>query len=163
MEKFKKIIKALLPTIIKIVVAVVLLVITFTFIFGIYRIDDYNMYPALKDGDLCITYKLEDYYKDDIVVYEIDGKKHIGRIVARVGDTVDSDSTGLIVNGSYAVEEIFYETDMTDAKLPCTLGEGEVYVLNDYRSDKKDSRIYGAISKENLKGKVIFVFRRRGF
>lgn len=70
-----------------------------------------------------------------------------------------------MINGSHPNEEVFYPTQIADTNLPLpyTLSEGEFAVLNDYRSDLNDSRTYGVIKKDALKGKVIFIFRRRGF
>ena len=123
------------------------------------------MYPALKDGDLCVTYKLSEYHSDDVVAYRIDDEIRFGRIIARAGDTIDGDEQGILLNGSYPSEEVFYPTQILDTNLnlPYTLGEGEFVVLNDYRSDLSDSRTYGVINKKALKGKIIFIFRRRGF
>lgn len=138
---------------------------TLTFVFGINRLAGNYMYPALRDGDLCITYKIGDVYGGDVVAYETEDGIRLGRIIARSGDEIDGDEKGLILNGSPHSEEIFYPTQMmgTALQLPYTLGEGEYLVLNDYRSDLNDSRTYGIVKKDALKGKVIFIFRRRGF
>lgn len=160
----KEIIKAIMPVVIKFVVVAAVLWIGFTFVFGLYRYEGNNMYPMLKDGDLCITYKLKDYYTGDIVFFYVDGKLHSGRIIATPGDTIDADEQGILVNGLHIPEEIFYETDMSSAEsLPIQLDDKQFYILNDYRSDLKDSRYFGIIEKNNFKGKLIFLFRRRGF
>lgn len=137
----------------------------FTFIFGIFRLSGNNMYPALKDGDLCITYRLDDYYNNDVVAYKSDKKTKIGRIIAREGDIIDGDEKGLLLNGVPINEEIFYPTSILDTNLslPITLKKDEFIILNDYRIDMTDSRTYGIIDKDSLKGKIIFIFRRRGF
>ena len=134
------------------------------FVFGVFRMNGNNMYPMLKDGDLCVTYKLEEYHSSDVVAYRIDGQTRFGRIIAREGDTIDGDEQGLLINNTHPSEEIFYPTQILDTNLslPYKLGEGEFVVLNDYRSDSDDSRTYGVITKDALKGKVIFIFRRRG-
>ena len=157
--------RALLFLLLKLAVVAVALWLALTFVFGVFRLSGNNMYPALKDGDLCVTYRLEEYHSGDVVAYRVDGKIRFGRIVARSGDTADGNEQGLLVNGAHPSEEIFYPTQMLDTRLdlPCTLGEGAFVVLNDYRSDLSDSRTYGVIDKGALEGKVIFIFRRRGF
>ena len=164
-NKFIRLLKILLPIVIKLVVIVVVFWVMFTYVFGIFRINDNNMYPMLKDGDLCIMYKLEDYYKNDVVVYTYNGENYLGRIIAQPGDVVDGDEEGLLVNGNHIVEEIFYTTDMSDVifKMPRELGENEFFILNDYRLDETDSRTYGILNSENFNGKLLFFFRRRGF
>lgn len=157
--------KALLHLVIKLAIVALFISLALIFVFGVFRLNGNNMYPALKDGDLCVTYKLEQYHSSDVVAYRVDGHIRFGRIVARVGDTVDGDEQGLLINGSHPHEEVFYPTQITDTvlTLPYTLGEGEFVVLNDYRTDLDDSRTYGIVKKDALKGKVIFIFRRRGF
>lgn len=163
--KSKKTLKALSKLLIKLAMITIALWLALTFVFGVFRLNGNNMYPMLKDGDLCITYKLDDYYTGDIVAYQVDDGIRFGRIVGRIGDTVDGDEEGLLINGARVTEEIFYTTNMMDIDLemPVTLGDGEFIVLNDYRENAYDSRTYGVITKDDLKGKVIFIFRRRGF
>ena len=164
-KKMSPTLKALLSLVIKLAVAALIIWVLLTYVFGVFRLSGNNMYPMLKDGDLCFTYKLEEYHSSDVVAYRTDGQIRFGRIVARSGDTIDGDEQGLLINGSHPNEEIFYPTQImeTNLPLPYTLGEGEFVVLNDYRSDLGDSRTYGVITEEAMKGKVIFIFRRRGF
>lgn len=156
--------RALAFFLIKMLVIVLVLWLALTYVFGVYRLSGANMYPALRDGDLCITYRLEDYYTTEVVAYRVDGEIRFGRIVAKSGDTVDGDSTGILVNGGHPSEEIFFSTQMlgTNLELPIRLNKGELLILNDYREDLNDSRTYGVINVEDLEGKVIFIFRRRG-
>ena len=155
--------KALVKFLIKLAVVALLFWIALTYVFGVFRLVGNGMYPMLKDGDLCITYRLDPYYSQDVVAYRVGEEIHFGRIVARVGDTVNGDSTGLVINGGHPTEEIFYATQMLDTNLdlPVRLGEGEFVILNDHREDLEDSRTYGVIREEDLEGKVVFLFRRR--
>lgn len=164
-EKGKSALKPLYSLLIKLLIIGLLIFVVLNFVFGVFRLSGNNMYPALRDGDLCVTYRLADCYSNDIVAYYDGDNIRFGRIIARSGDTVDGDEEGLLLNGSHITEEIFYPTNMldTDLELPVTLGDGEFIVLNDHREDESDSRTYGVIHKDSLKGKVIFIFRRRGF
>ena len=157
--------KALLGLLVKLLVVAAICWAALTFVFGAFRLSGNNMYPMLKDGDLCVTYRLDGYRSDDVVAYRWNGRIRFGRIIAREGDTVDGDAQGVLVNGMYPAEEVFYPTQMleTGLELPVTLGEGEYIVLNDYREDLSDSRTYGVMKEEDMQGKVIFIFRRRGF
>ena len=163
-EKPKKsALRALVKFLIKLAVVALLFWIALTYVFGVFRLVGNGMYPMLKDGDLCITYRLDPYYSQDVVAYRVGEEIRFGRIVARVGDTVNGDSTGLVINGGHPTEEIFYATQMLDTNLdlPVKLGEGEYVILNDHREDLEDSRTYGVIREEDLEGKVVFLFRRR--
>lgn len=124
-----------------------------------------GMFPAVKDGDLIIAFRLQtDYAAEDVVVYSIDGQNQIGRIVAQGGDVVmmddsgtlwvnDIEKNGRILYPSYAGEGLTY---------PYTVAPDHVFLLGDYRTQARDSRIYGAISMEDVKAKVITILRRQG-
>ena len=48
------------------------------------------MYPAAKDGDLVVFYRLDkDYEARDLIVLEVDGAKEVRRVVAVAGDNFD--------------------------------------------------------------------------
>lgn len=88
----------------------------------------------------------------------------VGRVVAGPGDTVEI-GTGdhLAVNGNYQVENnIFYPTPIYEGfvEYPLTLGEGEYFVLADYRNGGADSRFFGAVRIEDILGTVITIARR---
>lgn len=150
--------------IIKIVIIGIILFVVNFFVFGIYIIHDNNMYPAIKDGDLCFTYKLGNYLSEDPVVYKIKGQVHFGRIIALAGDVVDVKDNGVYVNNSLISEKVLYDTKKEGSKVsfPYTVPTGEVFVLNDFRELITDSRTFGAIPTKGLKGKVVFLMRRRG-
>lgn len=68
----------------------------FTFLYGIVRINDVSMKPAIKDGDLVMYYRLDKrFISGDVAVFEADGRTTTGRVVAVAGDTVDITKNGL--------------------------------------------------------------------
>lgn len=144
--------------------ALVVLVL-FSQIFLITRASGNGMFPAVKDGDLVFGYRLQrEYAKNDVIAYTVDGKTHIGRIVARQYDVVALNDGGtLLVNGATQSGEILYPTYAKDGiEYPYQVPEGQVFVLGDYRTQTEDSRDFGSISMEDVKGKVITILRRRG-
>ena len=137
----------------------------FTHVFLITQVSGNAMFPALKDGDLVIAFRLQqEYAKNDVVVYTAEGETHIGRIVARGTDVVTLDDSGkLLVNGTNQTGEILYPTYAKEGfTYPYKIPESQIFVLGDYRTQTKDSRDFGAIPMENVKGKVITILRRRG-
>lgn len=137
----------------------------FTQVFLITQVNGNTMFPAVKDGDLLIAFRLQqEYAKNDVVVYTADGETYIGRIVARATDVVTLDDSGkLLVNGTNQTGEILYPTYAKEGlNYPYAVPEGQVFILGDYRTQTEDSRDFGAISMENVKGKVITILRRRG-
>ena len=137
-----------------------------TWVLGLHRMTGNNMFPFIKDGDLCILYKLEEYTTGDVVAYRNEkGTVRIGRIVAVAGQDVDfPEEGGYTVDGYQPTEEITYQTFGAEgAKYPAHVGEGQFFVMNDFRSDTDDSRKNGAINASQVCGKLMFLIRRRGF
>ena len=159
--------KDLLFLLIKIITIVFAFVLLFTFLFGIIRFQDPSMAPAIKDGDLVIFFRnsKNGYMPQDAVVLEIDGYRHVRRVVALAGDTVDITEDGLWINGALQIEPGIYqrtERYQEGVSFPLTVPEGEVFVLGDSRGGATDSRIYGCVSISATSGKVMTVIRRRG-
>lgn len=138
----------------------------FTFLFGLYRNADSDMTPTIRDGDLAIFYRLDKrYIAGDVLVLEYEGKTQARRVVATAGDTVDITETGLMINGALQQEpDIYFATYRYEdgLELPVTLGEGQVFVLGDHRTNATDSRVYGVVEVRDTLGKVMAIFRRRG-
>lgn len=136
-----------------------------TKVFLITQVVGNDMFPSIKDGDLIIGYRLQqEYVKDDVVVYTVNGEHHVGRVAARATDVVTLDDSGtLLVNGTAQGGEIIYPTYAKEGlEYPYTVPEGQVFVLGDYRTQTADSRDFGSIQTRNIEGKVITILRRRG-
>lgn len=137
----------------------------FSHVFLITQTTGNDMFPAVKDGDLIVAFRLQrEYAKDDVVVYRADGETHVGRIVARATDVVTLDESGtLLVNGTTQSGEILYPTYAKEGlTYPYAVPDGHVFILGDYRTQTEDSRDYGPIPMEDVEGKVITILRRRG-
>lgn len=147
-----------------IAIMAVLLLIAFTQVFLITPVKGTDMYPAILDGDILIGYRLgKNYLKNDVVVCRVDGQKVIGRVAARAGDSVDITEDGrLFVNGTEQTGEIAFPAEPGNQTYPYTVSEGCVYILGDYRTHTTDSWDFGPVAIENIKGKVISLFRRSG-
>lgn len=150
----------------KIVIIIFAIILIFTFLYGIVRINDVSMKPAIKDGDLVMYYRLDKrFVSGDVAVFEDNGRNTTGRVVAVAGDTVDITKDGLKINGADQVsQDIYFDTtqfkDGVDFLI--TVGEGQVFILGDNRPQASDSRTFGCIDLNDVKGKVIAVIRTRG-
>lgn len=139
--------------------------IIFTQFFLVAQNHGTEMFPSMKDGDLIIAFRLQkDYAKNDVVVYSVDKEQKVGRIAARQRDVVTLDDSGrLLVNGTVQAGEILYPTYAKEGlKYPYEVPENHIFVLGDYRTNSEDSRDYGPVAMEHVKGKVITILRRRG-
>lgn len=166
-QREKKLLKSdVLFLLTKIGLVLALVYVMFFIIFGIARMSDQSMFPALKDGDLCLYYRLyDDLEAGDVVIVDKNGEETIRRIIAMPGDKVTIGDHGLEINGYVQQEAQIYTNTLAykeGIEFPITLGEGEYFVLADMRPNAKDSRIYGPVTKDDIKGIVMSVLRRRG-
>ena len=150
----------------KIAFIVLAVFLIFTFLYGIVRINDVSMKPAIKDGDLVMYYRLDKrFISGDVAVFKDDGRTTTGRVVAVAGDTVDITKNGLKINGAEQIsQDIYFDTTQfkDGVDFPVTVGSGQVFILGDNRPQASDSRIYGCIDIKGVKGKVIAIIRSRG-
>lgn len=150
---------------IKIAVIVLVFVLVFTFLFGLHRMADPSMNPAIRDGDLLMFYRLnKTYAPGDTILLEFEGKHQVRRVIAMPGDTVDISEKGLTINGAFQQELEIFQTTARYAQgvtFPLTVGEDEIFVLADARENAVDSRIYGTVNINDTLGKVMVVLRRR--
>ena len=149
----------------QVLIFVIILYVLFAQIIGVTTMPSADMYPRIDSGDLLIYYRLDrDPKSQDIVVYEKNDTKYVGRVIAVQGDTVEitKDNT-VIVNGYNMIESnIFYETYPLEGftKYPVTLSAGQCFILADQRQGSEDSRYFGPVSYSELDGTVITVMRR---
>lgn len=136
-----------------------------TQVFLFTQVKGNSMFPALKDGDLAIGFRLEKLYqKGDVVIYQCNGVLQAGRVAARAGDFVTIQEDGsLLVNGTIQTGEILYPTYPKETlTYPYQVPEDTLFILGDYRTQSEDSRDFGPVPLENVKAKVITILRRRG-
>ncbi|MBQ9687126.1 MAG: signal peptidase I [Oscillospiraceae bacterium] len=136
-----------------------------TQVFLITTVKGQDMFPALKDGDLVIAFRLQRVYaKGDVVVCKAEDAPFIGRIAAAENDNVNLDESGVLtVNGTPQSGEILYPTYAREAMaFPFHVPEGQVFLLGDNRTQARDSRDFGPIPSDQIQAKVITILRRRG-
>lgn len=143
------------------IVLIGLILFVFYLFMGMSTVKGSSMYPTLHDGDVAVYYRMHDQYvPGEVVVIERPGNKEfVKRIVAVAGDTVNIQSGKLYVNGE---EKVFAgaigdTVRVEDAiEYPVTMDDNEVFVLGDNREVSEDSREFGAVKTEDIKGKIIW-------
>ncbi len=85
---------------------------------------------------------------------------HVKRVIGISGDTVQSKEDVLYINGNPFDEPYLLEykqkqdgIQFTDDFGPYTISQGSVFVLGDNRVSSMDSRQYGPIEIEKIKGR----------
>ena len=160
-QESKKILKQNIRNLlIKIIFIIIACYILLGIVFGIKRMNTSFMKPKITEGDLLIFYRMnKEYDIEDVVVFEKNNKQYVSRIIAKEGQTVDVSEEGeLLINGYPEQEESYYEMEKPEdmeITFPYTVKPGTYFVLNDYRTNSEDSRKFGAVGKDELKGKII--------
>ena len=149
----------------QVLIFVIVLYVLFAHIIGITTMPSADMYPRIDSGDFLLYYRLDrDPKAQDIVVYEKNDTKYVGRVIAVQGDSVEITKDNAVkVNGYNMIESnIFYETYPLEGytKYPLTLGAGQCFILADQRQGSEDSRYFGPVDYSELDGTVITVMRR---
>lgn len=143
--------------------------VTFTFIFGVALAPTNDMFPAIHEGDIIIYFRPGDLVNSDIAYYEAEGAANIGRVQAVEGMRVDQTEGGLLrINGNIQpVQEragLYYKTYIREKgrlEYPSAVPAGHYLILGDERDSAEDSREYGYIPGEDIKGKIFTIIRRR--
>lgn len=151
--------------VVRFILLLVLGFLVFGCVFGIRPMKNDDMTPRMSAGDLVLFFRLDNnIHNNEVIVFEKEGIEYISRVVAQSGDSVEiTDEATLKVNGSIVMEsEIYYTTPQytSDVTYPLELKDDEYFVLCDYREGGKDSRYFGPVRREEIKGKVITVIRR---
>lgn len=141
---------------------------TFTFIFGVKTVETNDMFPQIQAGDVAVYFRLAGITRQDAVIYQTTRGTAAGRIAAASGDTVDITESGqIVINGNIQPIQkrtgIFQETYKKGSRVqyPVKPAENEYFILGDDREGADDSRVYGCIRKENIRGSIFILIRRR--
>lgn len=156
--------------------AIVIFILLRIFVFSTFEIHKEAENAYLKNGDLVtIRRNIKPKYKD-FVVYRIDDKDYISRVVASAGQSATSMDDILYINNQ-VVDEPYIEKTKNDFLTTSPMGSlftedfnittiskgnnkvipsGKYLLLNDNRQNKNDSREFGLIDKSQIKGVITF-------
>ncbi|MBK7874871.1 MAG: signal peptidase I [Planctomycetes bacterium] len=119
-----------------------------------------SMAPGIHDGDRILvdhlSYVFQDVHRGDIVVlqYPLDPSlDYIKRVIGLPGDHVEIHDGAVWVNGERLREPYVAEEDAR-ARLAITVAPEHFFVLGDNRPHSSDSREFGQVPRQNLRGKV---------
>jgi len=115
--------------------------------------------------------------RGDVVIFDSprDGTRLIKRIVAVGGDTVLIRNGHLAINGRWMfsaegddielIGEKLVQLNLADGggpPLATTIDEGTVLAIGDHRGNSVDGRVFGAVPEDEIYGRAIAVYYRRG-
>ncbi len=145
--------------------ALMIILLCFTFLFRIANVDGKSMLPTLRHGDWLVVSGQETYRRGDIIIItqpnDLD-KPLVKRVIAVGGETIDIDfqSHEVFVNGVLLNESYIREPTALsyDVQFPFVVPEGCVFAMGDNRNDSLDSRSsrVGCIDERYILGKAVF-------
>ncbi len=138
-----------------------------------YKIPAGSMEPTLLIGDHILVDRSKASRaprRGDLIVFEYPqdpSKDFVKRVVAVAGDTVELKDKILLINGKAAPEpyvvhkekEIFQATENPRDNLPLLkIAADSYFVMGDNRDRSFDSRFWGTVSKDKIKGTVKSIY-----
>lgn len=150
-----------------IALAIIVAILIKTFIFNTTYVLGSSMHPTLNEKDRLFTNKLTLYFskpdQGDIVILKAPdnpNKDYIKRVIGLPGDTVEIIDGKVYLNGEMLdenyLEEGAYTHTYDDSQW--IVPEDQLFVLGDNREEgaSKDSRYFGCIPIDSIKGKANF-------
>lgn len=144
--------------------AVVLALTVQTFVVKPFKIPSGSMENTLQVGDMIFVnrfiYWFTEPKRGDIVVFkypENPKQDFIKRIIGLPGETIEIKDQQVYINGKPISEPYIKEPTFTDFG-PITVPNDSYFVLGDNRNNSRDSRYWGFLNKEMIKGKAFLIY-----
>ena len=153
------------------IVALVTIILVFTFVGRIIGVDGSSMYPTLHHGDMLLLQSVGYEPKQgDVVVLtkafrDVDGPI-VKRVIAVGGQTVDIDYDagtvavdGQVLDEPYILEEMLWPSSSHMQETHFEVPEDSIFVMGDNRNGSTDSRHewLGAIDEDYILGQAVAV------
>ncbi len=163
-------------------IAVILALFIRTFVVQAFKIPSGSMIPTLLVGDHILVNKFMYGVKipfanktlipigapqrDDVIVfiYPVDkSKDFIKRVIGLPGETLEINDRKIYINGklfedTYGVFKDSRRHFGKDNYGPFTIPEGHLFVMGDNRDNSHDSRFWGTVPLESVKGKALIIY-----
>lgn len=124
------------------------------------------MMPTFNNGDkLLMDKKVSDLKRGDVIIFLFpkDRKKsYIKRIIGLPGETIEIREGKVYINGQ-VLDEPYVDESYNQQKAtfpPRLIPEYNYFVLGDNRDNSSDSRYWGTVDKELIKGKYYLTYSK---
>lgn len=127
-----------------------------------------SMLPNYREGDFLLSLKsFQEYKKGDVVFVNKNNTVFIKRIIGTPNDKIKIENNSIFlnenkVNTNYIDKDIFLEENYKIKKNKSykkmnevILKENEYFVMGDNRSNSYDSRMFGSININEIRGKAV--------
>ena len=156
------------PHLLREIVEIVAITVLFFFLIRLltqsYNVNDNSMQPGLSaDSYVMINkqaYLFRPPQRGDIIVFHLPSNTNIDyirRIIGLPGDPVQIDGAQVKVNNT-VLKEPYVSSNATPIVNTWKVPPGQYFVLGDNRPTSEDSRYWGAVPKNYIVGKAIFVY-----
>ena len=158
-----------------ILISLVAAVILRLLVVSAYRVDSASMEDSLLEGDYIFVNKLAYNFGDpesgDIIVFKYPlnpTRDYIKRVMALPGQTVEVVDKIIYIDNQLA--KIIPNSKNVDSKIlaaqlsardnfgPIQVPANQYFVLGDNRDQSQDSRFWGFVPRNHIKGKAVFVY-----
>jgi signal peptidase I len=153
-----------------VVVALVISIVLYIFIMTPHEVIGNSMHPTYKNGEYLmankVTYQLREPQRGDVIIFKYSSTQDfIKRIIGLPGDTIMLKDGQLYINerlldeSDYLSDSIYTNGgDFLKEGESRTIPEGEYFVCGDNRPHSSDSRSFGSIPEDDIKGKAWVVY-----
>ncbi len=155
-----------------IMIAAIITVVIFLYLFLPFQIQGNSMSPALNNGDRIIVIKKfnrKNLKRFDIIVFRNPlntTDRVIKRIIALPGEEISIKKGTVFINGQKLFQPflfqygdvIFNSVNINKIKIP----KNSFYLMGDNRNSSKDSRIFGPVNSKIFLGKFFFRYWNSG-
>ena len=123
----------------------------------IVHVVGHSMYPTLRHRSICMFNPFATRFRrGDIVSADVDGEKVIKRVIGVGGDRITITRYGNVILNGGASDEPYIQKQTAESKpQSVTVPDGYVWLMGDNRGASTDSRTFGAVSVNNIRGRLI--------
>lgn len=153
-----------------ILVALVLAIVLYLFIMTPHEVVGNSMHPTYKNGEMLmankVTYKVSAPQRGDVIIFKFsDTQDFIKRIIGIPGDEVMIKDGKIYINNELLDESKYLKSSVITnggtylhEGQTITIQDNEYFVCGDNRTNSSDSREFGPITKDRIKGKAWIVY-----